>query len=96
MLVFQEEPLSREEGIPLPSLELRPNPTDEWVALRVPDHQIVSWQIYDLRGILIAEEFGLYQEEVRVNGQHLAEGCYLVQVKEARGKVLTAKLMILR
>lgn len=95
-IVVLQEPLALVDRWDNSRLELRPNPADDRVELSILRHRIVGWKIYDLHGGLIGEGSELDQERLILPTGELAEGVYLVRVKDETGRILTRKLTVMR
>ena len=94
--VVTQEELGIAVPLQQPELVIRPNPADEVVRLAIPDHQIVSWQLYSLKGELLKGAENLSHHELAVKTYDLAEGIYLLRVRDDNGNLLNGKLTILR
>ncbi len=59
-----------------------PNPTDDWLSLRVASYQSnVRVRLYNLAGIPLDEQLFLQQNELRMDVSKLASGYYLVSIE---------------
>ena len=95
-MTILQEPLSLADALGALQLEIRPNPANELVELRIPDHRMVAWRIVDLQGRLIQQGRELDQERMRIDTRNVSEGVYLVQVESQDGRIVTKKLTIMR
>lgn len=95
-IVVLQEPVAVKDSWNNSHLELRPNPANDIVEMRILRHQIAAFKVFDLQGGLKMEENGLDQERLLINTSTLSEGVYLMRVEDEVGRVLTRKLAVVR
>jgi hypothetical protein len=59
-----------------------PNPTQGQLFIKLENHEINSYKLFDLHGNLLLEEKHLKSNEVEINIQSLSNGMYILSVNE--------------